>query len=34
MTAEIGVALDLMRIEGICKMLIQSIDLEALEGRF
>ena len=34
MTAEMGVALDLMRIEGICKMLIQSIDLEALEGRF
>lgn len=26
MTAEMGVALDLMRIEGICKMLIQSID--------
>lgn len=34
MTAEMGVALDLMRIDGICKMLIQSIEPEALEGRF
>lgn len=29
-----GVALDLMRIEGICKMLIQAIDPESLGGRF
>ena len=34
MTAEMGVALDLMRIEGICKMLMQTIEAEALERRF
>lgn len=34
MTAEMGVALDLMRIEGICKMLMQTIESEALERRF
>lgn len=34
MTAEMGVALDLMRIEGICKMLTQTIEPEALKGRF
>ena len=34
MTAEMGVALDLMRIEGICQMLIKTIAPEALEMRF
>lgn len=34
MTTEMGVALDLMRIEGICKMLVKTIDPEALENRF
>ena len=34
MTAEMGVALDLMRIEGICQMLSKTLEPESLEMRF
>jgi hypothetical protein len=34
MTEKIGVALDLMRLEGICKMLISSLDEDALESKY
>lgn len=29
-----GVALDLMRLEGICKMLLESLEADELETKF
>ena len=34
MTGEMGVALDLMRLEGICKMLLESLEADELETKF
>ena len=34
MTEKIGVALDLMRLEGICKMLISSLGEDELESKY
>lgn len=34
MTDEMGVALDLMRLEGICKMLIETLDADELVNKF
>ena len=34
MTGEMGVALDLMRLEGICKMLLESLETDELETKF
>lgn len=34
MTDEMGVALDLMRLEGICKMLTETLESDELESKF
>ena len=34
MTNEMGVALDLMRLEGICKMLLENLEADELENKF
>ena len=34
MTNEMGVALDLMRLEGICKMLVETLEADELENKF
>jgi len=34
LTSEMGVALDLMRLEGICKMLLETLDPDELENKF
>jgi len=34
LTGEMGVALDLMRLEGICKMLLESLEADELETKF